>query len=91
MVRAAKREAVSTRSGGNGVAESSNGNSNNGSSGEEDALDGRFLRSRYLNIKSRICGNFLVFYYSELSFIQELHDIFNSLSNSFFMTMRVLP
>ncbi|XP_031103182.1 non-structural maintenance of chromosomes element 4 homolog A-like [Ipomoea triloba] len=55
MVRAAKREAVSTRSGGNGVAESSNGNSNNGSSAEEDALDGRFLRSRYLNIKSRIC------------------------------------
>ncbi|XP_019187093.1 PREDICTED: non-structural maintenance of chromosomes element 4 homolog A-like [Ipomoea nil] len=55
MVRAAKREAVSTRSGGNGVAESSNGNSNNDSSSEEDVLDRRFLRSRYLNVKSRIC------------------------------------
>lgn len=91
MVRAVKREAVSTRSGRNDAAQSSNGNSNNDSSGEEDALalDRRVLRSRYLNVKSRICGNFLVFY-CRIKLVLELDVIFNSLCIYFFMMMRVL-
>ncbi|RAL51792.1 hypothetical protein DM860_010510 [Cuscuta australis] len=56
MVRAVKREVESSRSGSRrGDAEGSNGDSHHNTSGEEDTLDRRVLRSRYLNVKTRIC------------------------------------
>ncbi|CAH9068499.1 unnamed protein product [Cuscuta epithymum] len=55
MVRAVKREAECSQSGKHGASESNGGDCSHNSSGEADTLDRRVLRSRYLNVKTRIC------------------------------------